>query len=98
VLTVAVLGETARSQHLPEHPAEPATTLQAGGVLIAPRRRRTSEPLGFRLTMLCCSSRPSARSRALSPSAIGYRAGRSLSVPVFFYWLKVPLPIGALGL
>ena len=58
------------------------------------------EPLGFRLTMLLfiagsCSR--SARARR-PPSLLTALAGSFGVFHVFYYWLKVPLPIGALGL
>ena len=58
------------------------------------------EPLGFRLTMLLfIAGLLACAGRAL---AVRHRvtalAGSFGVFHVFFYWLKVPLPIGALGL
>ena len=102
-LTVAILAETARS-----HDIDTGSILlsrqaawQAGGVLIAlAAAAALLEPLGFRLTMLLFIAGLLFALGARSPSAILLTAlaGSFGVFHVFFYWLKVPLPIGALGL
>ena len=103
VLTVAILVETARSQNIPTGSIlpSPRAALQAGGVLIALiTAAALLEPLGFRLTMLLFIAGLLLALGARSPSAIVLTAlaGSFGVFHVFFYWLKVPLPIGALGL
>ena len=75
--------------------------LQAGGVLVAlVAAAALLEPLGFRLTMLLFIAGLLVVLGARSPTAIaGMALAGSFGVfHVFFYWLKVPLPTGALGL
>lgn len=57
------------------------------------------EPLGFRLTMLLFVTGLLLALGARSPVAVGLTAvlGSFGVFHVFYYWLKVPLPIGALG-
>ena len=57
------------------------------------------EPLGFRLTMLAFIAGLLAALGARSPAAILITAlaGSFGVFHVFYYWLKVPLPIGLLG-
>jgi putative tricarboxylic transport membrane protein len=103
VLTVAILVETARSHNIPTGRilASRQAALQAGGVLIALiAAAALLEPLGFRLTMLLFIAGLLLALGARSPSAIVLTAlaGSFGVFHVFFYWLKVPLPIGALGL
>ena len=101
-LTVALLVETVRSRDvaggiLPSRQA----AWQAGGVLIAlAAAAALLEPLGFRLTTLLFIAGLLFALGARSPSAILLTAlaGSFGVFHVFFYWLKVPLPIGALGL
>jgi putative tricarboxylic transport membrane protein len=102
-LTVAILIETARSQDIATVDILPnrQAAWQAGSVLIAlAAAAALLEPLGFRLTMLPFTAGLLFALGARSPSAILLTAlAASFGVfHVFFYWLKVPLPIGALGL
>ena len=76
-------------------------TLQAGAVLVALTvAAALLEPLGFRLTMLPFIAGLLLVLGARSPFAIALTAGAgSFGVfHVFYYWLKVSLPIGALGI
>ena len=103
VLTVAILVETARSQNIPTGSIlqSPRAALPAVGVLISIiTSAALLEPLGFRLTMLLFIAGLLLALGARSPSAIVLTAlaGSFGVFHVFFYWLKVPLPIGALGL
>ena len=102
-LTVAILVETARSHDIATGSVLPSrqAAWQAGGVLIAlAAAAALLEPLGFRLTMLLFIAGLLFALGARSPSAIllSALAGSFGVFHVFFYWLKVPLPIGALGL
>jgi putative tricarboxylic transport membrane protein len=75
--------------------------LQAASVLIAlGAAALLIEPLGFRLTMLAFIAGLLAALGARSPTAILITAlaGSFGVFHVFYYWLKVPLPIGAFGL
>ena len=75
--------------------------LQAGGVLIAlTAAAALFEPLGFRLTMLPFIVGLLLILGARSPIAIALTAlaGSFGVFHVFYYWLKVPLPIGAFGI
>ena len=58
------------------------------------------EPLGFRLTMLPFIAGLMAVLGARSPLAIAAfaMAGSFGVFHVFYYWLKVPLPVGTFGL
>ena len=58
------------------------------------------EPLGFRLTMLLFvpSLLIALGARAPIPVLACALAGSFGVFHVFFYWLKVPLPIGVLGI
>ena len=74
---------------------------QGGAVLVALIvAAALLEPLGFRLTMLPFIAGLLLVLGARSPLAIALTAGAgSFGVfHVFYYWLKVPLPIGALGI
>jgi putative tricarboxylic transport membrane protein len=74
---------------------------QAGAVLIALIvAAALLEPLGFRLTMLPFIAGLLLMLGARSPIAIALTAvaGSFGVFHVFYYWLKVPLPIGALGI
>ena len=104
-LTGAMLVQIARSkifiggaiEILPSRQA----AFQAGGVLIAlTAAAALFEPLGFRLTMLLFIAGLLHVLGARSPIAIALCAiaGSFGVFHVFFYWLKVPLPIGALGI
>jgi putative tricarboxylic transport membrane protein len=102
-LTIAVGVDTARSVDsgaasiLPSGPA----ALQAGAVLVGlVVAAAVLEPLGFRLTMLIFIPGLLLALGARSPAAISLTAlaGSFGVFHVFFYWLKVPLPIGVLGL
>ena len=75
--------------------------LQAGAVLVALTLTvALLEPLGFRLTMLPFIGGLLLALGARSLVAIGLTAiaGSFGVFHVFYYWLKVPLPIGALGI
>ena len=75
--------------------------LQAGAVLVAlTLAAALLEPLGFRLTMLPFIAGLLLALGARSLVAIGLTAiaGSFGVFHVFYYWLKVPLPIGALGM
>lgn len=103
VLTVAILVETARGHDFATGSILPnrQAALQAGGVLIAlTAAAALLEPFGFRLTMLLFIAGLLLALGARSPTAIVLTAlaGSFGVFHVFFYWLKVPLPIGALGL
>jgi putative tricarboxylic transport membrane protein len=102
-LTLALLVETARSHDVASGSILPRrqAAWQAGGALIAlAAAAALLEPLGFRLTMLIFIAALLFALGARSPSAILLTAlaGSFGVFHVFFYWLKVPLPIGALGL
>jgi hypothetical protein len=76
-------------------------TAQAGLVLVALIvGAALLEPLGFRLTMLLFIASLLFALGARSPAAISLTAlaGSFGVFHAFYYWLKVPLPIGALGL
>jgi putative tricarboxylic transport membrane protein len=75
--------------------------LRAAGVLVALTvAAALLEPLGFRLTMLPFIAALLVILGARSPLAIALcaAAGSFGVFHVFYYWLKVPLPIGALGI
>ena len=102
-LTVALLIQSARSRDATAATILPSrkAALQAGAVLGAlVVAAALLEPLGFRLTMLLFIAGLLLVLGARSPSAILLTAvaGSFGVFHVFFYWLKVPLPIGALGL
>jgi putative tricarboxylic transport membrane protein len=103
VLTVVILVQDVRSRDtagasiLPNRQA----LLQGGGVLVALSvAAMLLDPLGFRLTMLVFIAGLLLALGARSPTAIllTAAAGSFGVFHVFYYWLKVPLPIGALGL
>jgi putative tricarboxylic transport membrane protein len=105
VLTGAILVQLARGTLfadaaegiLPDREA----ALQAGTVLVAlALAAALLEPLGFRLTMLPFIAGLLLALGARSLVAIGLTAiaGSFGVFHVFYYWLKVPLPIGALGM
>jgi putative tricarboxylic transport membrane protein len=102
-LTIAILIETVLSRSiaivdiLPNRQA----ALQGGGVLIALAvAAALLEPLGFRLTMLMFIGGLLLMlgARSLSAILLTAVAGSFGVFHVFLYWLKVPLPVGALGL
>jgi putative tricarboxylic transport membrane protein len=102
-LTVALLVETARSHDVATASILPTqqTAWQAGGVLIAlAAAAALLEPLGFRPTMLLFIAGLlfALGARSLSAILLTALTGSFGVFHVFFYWLKVPLPIGALGL
>ena len=75
--------------------------LQGGSVLIAlTGAAAVLEPLGFRLTMLLfiAGLLLALGARSLLAIALTAVAGSFGVFHVFYYWLKVPLPIGALGI
>lgn len=103
-LTVGILVQVSRSA--PD--AETATilprgqaALQAGLVVVALGvAAALIEPLGFRLTMLTFLGGLLVVLGARSVVAVSLTAiaGSFGVFHVFYYWLKVPLPIGAFGL
>ena len=102
-LTVAILVETARSHDIGGESILPSgqAAWQIGGVLVAlGAAAALLEPLGFRLTMLLFIAGLlfALGARSLVAVALTALAGSFGVFHVFFYWLKVPLPIGALGL
>jgi putative tricarboxylic transport membrane protein len=102
-LTVGILVQDLRSHAfdgISVLPTRQAAT-QAGGVLVALiAAAALLEPLGFRLTMLAFIAGLLVVLGARSPAAIIFTAlGGSFGVfHVFSNWLKVPLPVGPLGL
>jgi putative tricarboxylic transport membrane protein len=102
VLTAGILVQEAREPdpgtlEIPNRPA----ALQAGAVLLAlAAAAALIEPLGFRPTMLIFIAGLLSALGAASPAAIVLTAlaGSFGVFHVFYYWLKVPLPVGALGL
>jgi putative tricarboxylic transport membrane protein len=87
----------AAAQLLPDRQA----ALQAGAVLVALTvAGALLEPLGFRLTMLpfIAGLLIVLGARSLIAIALTAIAGSFGVFHVFYYWLKVPLPIGALGI
>jgi putative tricarboxylic transport membrane protein len=103
LMTIALLVQDARSSNISTAGVLPhrQALLQGGGVLLAlAAAAALLEPLGFRLTMLFFIAGLLLALGARSPSAIllTAAAGSFGVFHVFYYWLKVPLPIGALGL
>jgi putative tricarboxylic transport membrane protein len=102
-LTLAILVETLRSPDTSEASIWPDrhAALQGGTVLIAlVLGAALFEPLGFRLTMLAFIAFLLWTLGARSPAGIAIvaLAGSFGVFHVFLYWLKVPLPVGALGI
>lgn len=103
-LTLAMLVQVTRSA--PD--AETATilprgqaALQAGLVVVALAvAAALIEPLGFRLTMLpfLGGLLVALGARSIVAVSLTAIAGSFGVFHVFYYWLKVPLPIGAFGL
>jgi putative tricarboxylic transport membrane protein len=103
VLTCAILIKDARSRDTAAASILPTgqALLQGAGVLVALSvAAALLEPLGFRLTMVLFIAGLLLALGARSPTAIllTAAAGSFGVFHVFYYWLKVPLPIGALGL
>ncbi len=102
-LTVIILIENWRSPDVAGESILPdqAAALQ-GGIVLAALIAATVlfEVLGFRLTMLGFIAGLLFALGARSPTAIVLTAvaGSFGVFHVFLYWLKVPLPIGALGI
>ena len=101
-LTIAVLIEDWRRDMADAEIVPPRrAALQAVGVLVALAvAAALLEPLGFRLTMLVFIAGLLIALGARSPTAVGLTAAAgSFGVfHLFYHWLKVPLPVGALGL
>ena len=102
-LTAVMLTETVRDRSLVDGQILPGrdAAIQGGIVLVAlAAATALFEPLGYRLTMLLFIAGLLPALGARSPSAILLTAlaGSFGVFHVFLYWLKVPLPIGALGL
>ena len=101
-LTLAILVQTARSADVAiDNVPDRRAALQAASVLVAlGAATLLIEPLGFRLTMLAFIAGLLAALGARSPAAILVTAlaGSFGVFHVFYYWLKVPLPIGVLGI
>ena len=102
-LTLAILIQDVRSSDVSAESLLPdrQAMLRGAGVLIAlALAAALLEPLGFRLTMLLFIAALLLMLGARSPTAIALTAAAgSFGVfHVFYYWLKVPLPVGALGL
>jgi putative tricarboxylic transport membrane protein len=104
-LTGAMLVQLARGRVFADAAAEVLpdrqAALQAGAVLVALTvAAALLEPLGFRLTMLpfIAALLLALGARSLLAIALTAVAGSFGVFHVFYYWLKVPLPIGALGI
>ena len=104
-LTIAMLVEIARGRMLVDAavgilPTPAAAAIKAMSTLPACNAAAALEPVGFRLTMLAFIAVLLPMLGARSWIAIALCAvGGSFGVfHVFFYWLKVPLPIGVLGI
>ena len=96
-MRAAELFADAAVEILPDRQA----ALQAGAVLVALTvAAALLEPLGFRLTMLpfIAGLLLVLGARSLLAIALTAVAGSFGVFHVFYYWLKVPLPIGALGI
>jgi len=104
-LTGAMLVELGRGKVLAEAEGEVLpdrrAALQAGGVLIALTAAAVLiEPLGFRLTMLpfIAGLLLLLGARSILAIVLCAIAGSFGVFHVFYYWLKVPLPIGAFAI
>jgi putative tricarboxylic transport membrane protein len=104
-LTGAMLVQLARGRVFADAAVEilpdRQAALQAGAVLVALTVAGVLlEPLGFRLTMLpfIAGLLVVLGARSLIAIALTAIAGSFGVFHVFYYWLKVPLPIGALGI
>jgi putative tricarboxylic transport membrane protein len=103
VLTGVILIETWRDPNPAEDTILPhGNAAVQGGIVLAARVAATAlfEPLGFRLTMLVFIAGLLfvLGVRSLVGIALTAVAGSFGVFHVFLYWLKVPLPTGALGL
>ena len=103
-LTVGILVQVTRSAPDAETAAmlpRGRAALQAALVVVALAvATALLEPLGFRLTMLAFLAALLVALGARSAVAVSLTAlaGSFGVFHVFYYWLKVPLPIGAFGL
>jgi putative tricarboxylic transport membrane protein len=101
-LTLAILIQNVRSSDPGERllPDRAAMLRGAGVILALALAAALLEPLGFRLTMAMFIAVLLLWLGARSPTAIALTAAAgSFGVfHVFYHWLKVPLPVGALGL
>jgi putative tricarboxylic transport membrane protein len=102
-LIVVILVETFRDREIVADGIVPPrdAALQAASVLVALcAAALLIEPLGYRLTMLVFIAGLLFVLGARSLPAIGLTAiaGSFGVFYVFYHWLKVPLPVGALGL
>ena len=104
-LTGAMLAQLARGRIFADAAAEilpdRQAAMQAGAVLVALTvAAALLEPLGFRLTMLpfIAGLLLALGTRSLLAIALTAVVGSFGVFHVFYYWLKVPLPIGALGI
>jgi putative tricarboxylic transport membrane protein len=104
-LTIAVLVQSRRNPDLSDKDlgemSDRAAFGQAAGVLVALVLAAAAfEPLGFRLTMLLFIPSLLIVLGARSPIPLLSCAltGSFGVFHVFYYWLKVPLPIGVLGI
>jgi putative tricarboxylic transport membrane protein len=105
LLAGAMIAQVARGRMLDDVEVnllpDRQAAIRAGGVLAALTvAAALLEPLGFRLTMLPFIAGLLVLLGARSPTAISLcaAAGSFGVFHVFYYWLKVPLPIGALGI
>ena len=104
-LTGAMLVQLARGKIFADATAgilpDRQAAFQAGAVLVALTvAAALLEPLGFRLTMLpfIAGLLLVLGARSLIAIALTAVAGSFGVFHVFYHWLKVPLPIGALGI
>lgn len=102
-LTIAILLATLRSPDSDATAILPAgkAARQAGAVLAALALAAVLlEPLGFRLTMLAfvAGLLIMLGARSIPGIALTAAAGSFGVFHVFYHWLKVPLPVSALGL
>ena len=105
VLTGTMLVQLARGKIVSDATAnilpDRQAAMQAGAVLVALTvAAALLEPLGFRLTMLpfIAGLLLVLGARSMVAIALTAVAGSFGVFHVFYYWLKVPLPIGALGI
>ena len=105
LLTIAILVQSRRNPDLADTDlgflSNRVAVVQAASVLVAlGLAAALFEPLGFRLTMLLFipGLLIALGARAPIPVLLCALAGSFGVFHVFFYWLKVPLPIGVLGI